>query len=103
MARLLPPLGWAGWRPDADIVAETLVRLDRYLRSRQRVPIVRNPSLPSENLARAWPQTHFPKSSARKSALRRLLLTLHGADLTLARGTDCWEIAFRRAFERLIA
>jgi Second Messenger Oligonucleotide or Dinucleotide Synthetase domain len=46
-------------RPDADVVAETLLRLDRYLRARQRVPIVRNPSLPSENLARAWPQAHF--------------------------------------------
>lgn len=52
------------WRPDADIVAETLVRIDRYLRSRQRVPFVRNPSLASENLAHAWPQTHFEEFRA---------------------------------------
>jgi Second Messenger Oligonucleotide or Dinucleotide Synthetase domain len=66
VGRCVPTWSHAGdsSRPDADIVVETLARLDRYVHSRPRVPIVRNPSLPSENLARAWPQTHFEEFRA---------------------------------------
>lgn len=48
-------------RPDADVLFQTLVRLNRYLASRERVPRVPNPSLPGENLARTWSQTSFER------------------------------------------
>jgi hypothetical protein len=56
--------GRSSTRPDADVVCLTLKRLDRYLQSRTRVPLVRNPSLLSENLARDWTAASFGRFRA---------------------------------------
>lgn len=91
VGRCVPTWSRAGaaLRPDADVVAETLVRLDRYLRSRSHVPLVRNPSLFSENLARAWPQAHY-------NEFRRQIRDAAAAADAARRGAD--PRAWRRLF-----
>jgi hypothetical protein len=51
--------GGSSTRPDPELILQTLVRLDKYLQGRIAVPTVRNPSLMSENLARAWRLANF--------------------------------------------
>ncbi len=56
-------LGWVGTRPntrpDVDVLIATLRTLNRRLRGFTAVPIVRNPSLRAENLARNWTRNDF--------------------------------------------
>lgn len=61
IGQVVPPWRQAGTstRPDAAVLYETLVRLERYLNGRTLKPIVRNPSLLGENLARSWTQAQF--------------------------------------------
>lgn len=83
----------ASTRPDADVLVETLQRLDRYLGSRRRVPILRNPSLAGENLARSWPQTHFEEFRDQVSE------ALDDATFARAgRGASAWRRLFGDAF-----
>lgn len=46
-------------RPDANVLIATLGALDRRLKAFTGIPIIRNPSLPSENLARSWTRADF--------------------------------------------
>lgn len=61
LGRCVPDWGYktTNTRPDADVLTTTLVRLDRYLQGRTRVPRITNPSLPSENLTRRWTEAHY--------------------------------------------
>lgn len=79
--------------PDAALICATLDRLDRYLRSRYGVPVVRNPSLTNENLARDWTHTSFEAFRDEVTAAKRR------AERARA-GTDAsaWQHLFGDAF-----
>ena len=46
-------------RPDARVIVATLRKLNQQLRGVTGTPIVRNPSLRTENLARSWTRADF--------------------------------------------
>jgi hypothetical protein len=95
IGQVVPPWRQPGnsTRPDATVLYETLVRLERYLNGRNLKPIVRNPSLLSENLARSWTQAQF---QGFRDLVAETLDQVEG--IVEAREPDRWRLVFGEAF-----
>ncbi len=81
-------------RSDARVLVATLQRLNQQLRAITAVPIVRNPSLRSENLARTWTRSDFVQFRTQINEAWRLAAYIHKARENPA----AWRALFGKTF-----
>lgn len=87
------PRGGTSTRPDADVLTATLTQLAKRLGPYTGVPIVKNPSLVAENLARTWSRAEFVafRSEVREAAK----LAVYARK---ARDPGAWRLLLGRSF-----
>jgi hypothetical protein len=80
-------------RPDARVLIATLRKLNQQLRGVRAVPVVRNPSLQSENLARSWTRSDFADFRTQISEALKLSVYIYKTGDPAA-----WRALFGRTF-----
>lgn len=89
-----------GYSSDADALVPTMEALRDSLEKQYVVPIVSNPSLPEENLARDWTQEHFELFKERfKTATAKARAALNEEDKE--KSIKMWQDIFGDAFPKL--
>jgi hypothetical protein len=95
IGRMVPP--WTGsgqsTRPDGEVLAETLERLERWANAQRRVPVVTNPSLRVENLTKRWTLSDF---RAFRTELTAVVTAVRVAQLV--GGAAAWRSVFGDSF-----
>jgi Second Messenger Oligonucleotide or Dinucleotide Synthetase domain len=64
-------------RPDARVLIATLQTINRHLRGITGIPLVKNPSLRSENLARSWTRSDFVEFHSQINQAWKLAIYIH--------------------------